>query len=160
MGCTKNSTRGIGTAANSGSVDNGEPAPRLRGLKAVMSRSSVQGLNDFPGSLHNSGNLLETSWHVHCQHYRKEPGVLMGQGSEVGSWTNLRTTKEQPETLSTARALALACCQVLWKGWKCFYSVSLGSTSRSFFFSKSYFYLHGEDCTWLSVWSISEPENE
>lgn len=98
MGCTKNSTRGTGTAVNSGSVDNREPAPCLGGLKAVMSRSSVQGLNDFPGCLRYSGNLLETSWHVHCQHYRKEAGVLMGQGSEVRSWTNLRTREEQPDT--------------------------------------------------------------
>lgn len=61
MGCTKNSTRGIGTASNSGFVDNEKAARCLGGLKAAMPRSSVQRLSDFPGSLHYSGGLLETS---------------------------------------------------------------------------------------------------
>lgn len=68
----------------------------------------MQGLSDSPGSLHSSSGLLETSWPVYSQHHRKEAGVLMGQGSEVESWTNLKPRKEQPETFSTARVLALA----------------------------------------------------
>lgn len=113
VGCTKNSTRRIGTASSCGFVGNEEAAHSLGGLKAVMPRSSAQGLSDAPGSLHYSRGLLETSWPVYSQHHHKEAGVLMGQGSEVESWTNLRPRKEQPETFSTAQVLALACRQRL-----------------------------------------------
>lgn len=141
------------------------------GVEGRDAKKQCVRLNDFPGSPqpvcpeHYSGSLLETSWQVHCQCQHKEAAVLMGQCSEVRSWTNLRPRKEQPKTLSIAWAVALAYSQelrfraFLWKDR--IVSIALvWAIPCSSFFSKSYFHLHREECIGFSMWSISEPENE